>query len=484
MYSSIIKEFNNKLLSFQVENGIDDLMNLSPASLHKINVLATEKLTRNSSISLLNSINNLDFENRFKCFSFSAFLKLFFLFLILLVFHLLLLLAALYRKDRFLSNLPKTIFFGDHSYVTKNGYGEIITKIESAEFYSLIGIAAINKRGSYKNDKSFLGFAPNYSAFRKSLRFIFYFGSLIMRQKCISIFGFQNGLMFMFEYIKVFYSHEKAVLIESNIPDDSISIFMCDNNFFYTVLIDKLNKSGKNNAVLQHGSFLDGNLIYLPPLCKSVLACSEREANYFKRFIQDQVYVVGMPLQIATGLEEKLKRVNSEVTSFDILVLGRNGNLWEMELAYQVFSDVKLFFSDKKVILRHHPASNKWMRQLLEVKLPNSSISKGNNLEEDLAKAKIVISFSVDANLVALAAGKRVIFCGEPEAEGLDDFGSILENLRVAKTSEDLLDAINHFNSPSFIASENSDAKFVYTFGEYRYDLIVKNFETVLRDIN
>ena len=95
----------------------------------------------------------------------------------------------------------------------------------------------------------------------------------------------------------------------------------------------------------------------MPALSKSVLCCSEREGKLFvSTSPKTKVNILGLPLQVCLNLNQKVNLdLQSTKRTYDILILGRDGKIWEIEEAYKILKNMKRDFGDKSVLIRHHP---------------------------------------------------------------------------------------------------------------------------------
>lgn len=475
MYSKKIKYFSDKLFEYQKKIGFNTFVNLSDDALKKINLVAIEKLTHNSNLYEFNEICETDFSNVIKHWRVKCVIEIVVLFSLLLPFHLLLLIHKLFKSDKVNIGSSKILFFGSQSSTISNGYNLLSSIFPNTSFYALTGIVGIINSKIFSQKNTFTGFEANFISFSRSLIFIFCFISKFVKLNGLNLVNLKSLTLFFVEYIKILYSIEKSKLILKTTPKNSINIFMCDNNFFHTVHIDKLNSTKCITAIIQHGTFLEGNIVYLPVLSKWVLSCSERESKLFALSSSNtKIHTLGMPLQIC--LNDNINNITSNDYVFDLLILGRDGNQWEIESAYKVFENIGLIFKNKSILIRHHPKSNIKSKILLERKFSNFTLSLNSTLIQDILRAKIVISFSVDANIMCLLERKSIIFCGEPEAINSHELELSFENMKVVNSEKELINAILYFSNFENINNINYESSLVNIFGEYSIDKIKNNY--------
>jgi len=479
MYNKKIKGFLDNFFEYQKEKNFPSFIGISDNALKKINLVAIEKLTHNSSIDVIDLLNEKDLIHPggpkmfLRCILNKALLVL-----VLLPFHLLLLLHKIFNYDKIVVGSSKIIFFGSQSSTISVGYNLLSSIFPNSSFYALTGILGIVHKDSFKSKNTFTGFEANSTSFFSSLKFIFYYVNRFYKLNAFSTVTLKSTTLFLFEYIKVLYSIEKSKLITKETPVESVNIFMCDNNFFHTVHIDRLNSIGCITAVIQHGTFLAGNIVYLPALSTWVLCCSERESHLFGLKSQGaKIHLLGMPLQICLDIKDN-ENLNKPLLpeAFDLLILGRDGNFWEIENAYKVFEDSTSSYSNKSILIRHHPKSNKEMKKMLESKFSNFTLSVDSSLQQDLSRSTIIISFSVDANILSLLNRKKTIFCGEPEADDLNDFGSNFKNLKVANSQQELENAIQILSRSNIQFDNSYENKMIEVYGDYSVDIIKNNY--------
>lgn len=475
MYNKKVQGFSERLFYYQKEISFDVFLGLSDSALKKINLVAIEKLTHNTNLDDLNTFLENDFINGNKGNLWKCIINKILLLLFLFPFHLLLLLRKIFKYDEFNIKSSKIIFFGFQSSTIANGYRFLSSLFPNSSFYALTGIFGVI---NFKRQNTFTGFEANSNSFFRALKFIDYFITKLCRLNILERMSLKARILFLAEFIKVLYSIEKSKIIAIQTPENSINIFMCDNNFFHTVHIDRLNNTECVTAIIQHGTFLAGNIIYLPALSKWILCCSERESMLFALTTpKSKIHVLGMPLQISLELKNKEESIKTSIQkSFDLLILGRDGNLWEIESAYKVFNEKGSYFSDKSILIRHHPKSNKEMKVMLESKFSNYTLSLNSTLSRDIDCSNIIISFSVDANIICMIKKKKTIFCGEPEADDLGFFGNIFENLKVATLFKELENKIKYLSSNIVQFDDNYENELIDNFGDYSIDTIETNY--------
>ena len=84
------------------------------------------------------------------------------------------------------------------------------------------------------------------------------------------------------------------------------------------------------------------------------------------------------------------------------------------------------------------------MKKMLENNFTKYDTSHNSTLLDDITKAEIIISFSVDANIVCMLERKKIVFCGEQEADDLTNFGNTFDNLKVVTSIDALSDVIKN----------------------------------------
>jgi len=472
MHSKIIQEFSNNLLRYQKDIGFDTFTGLSDGALKKINLLAIDKLTLDMTLEYLGLYLKFKKIKRKKGCSLSTQLALY---VIIVAFHSFLLYRKYFVRENINIKNSNIIFFGSRNSTIRKGYEYLCSLYPNSTFLALIGKGDISNRN---NKNLFIGFEANFDSMLHSIKFV---------HKYVPLFGYIDFIgqqkikkvcSFFFEYIKIFYSIEKSKLIQNITPSNSINIFMCDNNFFHTVHIDLLNRKNYDTVVLQHGSFLAGNIVYLPVLAKWILSCSLREAKLFEKSSPNlKVSILGAPLQVCCNLNQiSIKSNSGEDKQYDLLILGRDGDLWEIENAYKILIGLSKNLNSNSVLIRHHPKCNTQRKELLENAINTSDISNSKSIIEDIKRAKIIVSFSVDSNIFSLLMKKKTIFCGEPDAEELEMFSNILPNFKVARTAEELITYIQYFSQNDFNEIEGYDEKMTSNFGEFSMEIIKRNY--------
>ena len=392
MYNIEFHSFSEKLLKYQKSISFDSFLGLSEEAMRKINLLAIYKISQDLNyVEYCESIKR-DFIDSRRLKLVLRFYVVSKLFLTFLVFHFILGFNELLRKNIVDLSSAKIIFFGSKNSTIAIGYRYLSGIFKNSLFLTLSGKEGLLACNRKDIDFSFNGFKANFKSFQRSIYYTFHFASKFLVIDFIKSQNRHSIMGFFEEYLKVIYSIERSIEIAKSTPIGSINFFMCDNNFFHTVHIDRLNKSSSITAVIQHGSFLEGNIIN-ETLSKWVLCCSEREARLFSSANSKvKVHLLGVPLQVYfSGNLVLSKAVNALPESYDILILGRDGTLWEIDLAYSILKGLNDSLREKSILIRHHPKSIKKARIILESYFQNYTISQNSTLENDISQAKIVV---------------------------------------------------------------------------------------------
>ncbi len=478
MYNKKILRFSQELFALQKKKKINCLLGLYEEALKKINTLAIQKIVQGYSLYKLNTNVSAEAYSYGQTRYIKCTLLMFFALIFLIIFHVTLWIITAFIKKRECLPTGNITLYGEHSYVTGQAYTYLGKLMQNSQTFSIIGVSELFNQKLLRNSFAFIGLAPTCHAFIKNIQFIFRYSGPLLTLKAIKVASIRDQLLFLFEYIKAIYAIQKSQQFILSAFPQQVNIFMCDNNFFFTVHIDALNYLGYNTTVLQHGSSLEGNFFYFPAISNHVLSCSKREELLFKATAPNLfVQPLGLPLQIAIGMEDKLQAISEARKSvFDILILGRNGALWEIELAYKVFNNMSSNYLGGNILIRHHPASTSKMKKMLETPFPNFVLSHNRMLEEDIADSNIIISFSIDANILCMFAKKKVIFCGEPEAGNIKEFGRVFDNLKVASTGKELKDMLQYFLNNPVVFKDDYKHRLNNFFGEHSLEKIKNNY--------
>jgi len=264
------------------------------------------------------------------------------------------------------------------------------------------------------------------------------------------------------------------------------SVFCFDNdvfgfNFF---LANELNLNGQKTVHVQHGTYVGNDLEFIPPVCRSMLCCSEREKKIQINhgFEPLNLFVFGAPIQ--TLNDSIYREGETRNVENDIIVLGRIGQTYYIEECLVVIEKIGEF-RKRTVLLRHHPGASKKERDLWERKLPSAIVSKNKSLKDDIEASELVICCSLDALISCLRNKRKTIFCCVPQH--LPEYAFLFHKsfVKIASTRDELMQAIEHFDAITYTEFRRiCDMKFVdENFGISDVHQIIDNFQKSLATI-
>ena len=343
-----------------------------------------------------------------------------------------------------------------------------------------------------KNDNVILIF-PTFGLFKSLIKMFKYVNFLgpALEQRVSFLFGENKKpemIAKMHEMIirSIYYQNnaEKFALKIKRQFDKSVFVFDNDVFGFNFFLANELNLNRQKTVHVQHGSYVGNDLEFIPPVCRFMLCCSEREKKIQvdHGFEPLDLFVFGAPIQTISDSVCKEEVINK--IEIDIIILGTSGPIYFLEECLNIIEVIKQF-SDLRIVLRHRPGASRKEKSLWERKLCSAIVSKNKFLREDIQLSELVICCSLDAVISCLRNRKKTIFCSVPQH--ISEFEFLLDHsfVKVVSTKEGLIDAIKYFDSiPYSEYRKICDMKFVdENFGISDVHQITDNFQRILTSI-
>lgn len=240
-------------------------------------------------------------------------------------------------------------------------------------------------------------------------------------------------------------------------------------------------RPGDTTVHIQHGSFTSYEDAYCNPLSDYSLCCSPREENIIKLHnrYDSQIIPLGAPLQ--SFIDENLQTLPN--ISYDILVLltstyEKNNTEKQIEFLKTIYN------TNYKYLVRFRPASRGLDEIKLKPYLSNVCVSKDSTLQEDISRAKIIVSFSEDALYTAIRNSKKIIIITKADITKIYKFDNkssnliIIENFKDANDSEikQLLDTYDE-------CTYENDGFVLYNFGANSIPALHGNFMKIFNSI-
>lgn len=201
------------------------------------------------------------------------------------------------------------------------------------------------------------------------------------------------------------------------------------------------------------------------------MACTserEKQALISEGVHEKRLFVTGQPLQT---LNDSLFSQKADKPVYPILILAGVGPLWLQNLYVDMLRHSQHLKAYHPIYLRPHPAMNSKGKKLWSYNENLSLTSSRESLGESVSKSELVITFSIDALMVAVRQTRPTIVCIPktffvPEWH---DFLLSLPRVKVVKTppmlDEALMDKNFRYNKKHCF-SENQWKYVDYAFGD------------------
>ena len=268
------------------------------------------------------------------------------------------------------------------------------------------------------------------------------------------------------------WAQENAFKLAAAYPN-ALFIFDLDEAGKELLLADSLNRFGKRTLLIQHGILTDPKR-YIPTC--SFMACTserERQALISEGVNSNRLYVTGQALQT---IKDSTLYTQANKFSYPILILAGAGPIWLQRLYVKILKRSLHLKRYQQAFMRIHPAMDVKMKKIWSFNKNMKPTDPKESLGECISKCQFVITFSIDALIVAVRHQHPTIVC-IPESFFVPAWHNFLEAIpmvRIAKTSS-MLDAIladkNFWNSCKHDFSESHWKYVEYAFG----DLNTKN---------
>ena len=283
--------------------------------------------------------------------------------------------------------------------------------------------------------------------------------------RCL-IFLFRNGHDFTLQLLRSFYHYPLprrlqvvtaitkyiyALIIYRSWAEENASkmaieypnalyIFDLDEAGKELMLADCLNQLGKKTLLIQHGALTNPKR-YLPT-CSSMACTSERvrQALISEGVDPKKLHVTGQALQT---IRDSTIHKQSNNPSYPILILAGTGPDWLQRLYLNMLKRSVYLKTCQQAFMRIHPAMNPKRKRIWLFDKNITPTGVNESLGECISNCQTVITFSIDALVVAVRQRHSSIIC-IPESFFVPAWHDFLVNIpmvRVAKTSS-MLNAI------------------------------------------
>jgi hypothetical protein len=259
----------------------------------------------------------------------------------------------------------------------------------------------------------------------------------------------------------------------------ALFVFDLDEAGKELMLADCLNQLGKKSLLIQHGALTNAKR-YIPTC--SFMACTSergRRSLISEGVDPKRLYKVGQALQT---INDSIWIPKEEGVSYPILVLAGVGPIWLQNLYVNMLKRIRCPEENRPVYLRFHPAMGLKNKKLWNYTPSIKVTDAGESLGESISKAKLIVTFSLDALLVSVRQHRPTIVC-IPEkifVPAWHNFMLSLPMVRVVKNSELLDDALMDPGFRNLVKNHFSDKQWQYVdyaFGELNTK---KNFKCLL----
>jgi hypothetical protein len=235
------------------------------------------------------------------------------------------------------------------------------------------------------------------------------------------------------------WAEENAKKMAAAYPK-SLFIFDLDEAGKELLLADSFNRLGEKTLLIQHGALTDPKR-YIPTC--SVMACTSeraRQALISEGVDPKKLHVTGQALQT---IKDSTQHKQSNDASYPILILAGAGPDWLQRLYLNMLKRSDCLKKCQQAFMRIHPAMDAKRKRiwLFDKNIIQTSVDE--SLGACISKCQTVITFSIDALIVAVRQGLPSIVC-IPERFFVPAWHNFLEKIpmvRVAKTSS-MLNAV------------------------------------------
>ena len=180
--------------------------------------------------------------------------------------------------------------------------------------------------------------------------------------------------------------------------------------YFFVPVIYNLRSEGKVTTMLQHGLFFKPTTDFFPLNCDKVLCCSAREkCIYMSEGVEEnRVRVLGIPIQTITR-PDMISSVENAETDYNLLLLLSIVTKENAPLIKEILTYIKGKYD--KVLIRFRPRSRENDIHFLVEAVSDFTISdQSKTIVEDLRRSKKVITFSADAIVEVVKAGRPFLY--------------------------------------------------------------------------
>ncbi|MGD9176689.1 MAG: hypothetical protein PVJ35_01990 [Desulfobacterales bacterium] len=258
---------------------------------------------------------------------------------------------------------------------------------------------------------------PNKKAIQKCLIFLFKDGhNFTSKLLCLfNHYPLSLKLQIVTAITKYYYAlliyhswaEENALKLAAAYPN-ALFIFDLDEAGKELLLADSLNRLGKKTLVIQHGILTDAKR-YIPTC--SYMACNserDRQALISEGVGAKKLYVTGQPLQT---IEDSIPSDKKSMISYPILILAGAGPIWLQRNYVKMLKRSQYLKSYPHTFMRIHPAMDAKQQRIWLFNKNLKPTDPKESLRECISKCQFIITFSIDALVVAVRQQRPTIVC-------------------------------------------------------------------------
>lgn len=269
---------------------------------------------------------------------------------------------------------------------------------------------------------------------------------------------------------------ENAGKLATAFPN-ALFIFDLDEAGKELMLADGLNQLGKKSLLIQHGALTNARR-YLPT-CTSMTCTSEREkqALISESVDSGRLFVAGQALQT---IKDAIGYKQSNNPAYPILILAGAGPTWLQRHYINMLDCSEYLKNNRQTFIRFHPAMGSKIKRKWIFDRNIRPTAADETLGACIANSHTVITFSIDALIVAVRQQHPSIVC-IPEVIFVPAWHHFLQNIPMVKVAKsscmlNVIMADKNFTNCSMDDFSESQWEYVdYAFGELNTKINLRN---------
>lgn len=296
---------------------------------------------------------------------------------------------------------------------------------------------------------------------------------------------------YVFVYICKYIIYKKEAERLFRIISDSkeSKIWFFDNELSpqYISFIDQVRKYRPQDKTvhIQHGMFWNTKTSYQNPLSDFMFTCSKREQAVLTASADSSVkiFAVGAPLQGFNKQAEASNRHTGKLGHIDVLVLATitsHDGWFKLQRELLVFLEKESY----NYSVRLRPGTKEYDRGKLADVLKDERISDCGSLSDDIDRAGVIISFSIDALIECFRGQKKTaLFITPADYNQLKFIG---ENLDFNEFSVGMdLNFIRSFLESDYNTGYSTETmRFILdNFGQTDFEVLKQNYLAAIKNI-